>query len=313
MVESQGGWAGKTVLVTGATGFIGTALCHRLACDGAQVHAMARHAGEPRAGITAVQADASDYDRVERVMRQVKPHTVFHLAGYVTGVRDAQAVLPALQSNTVGTVNVLQAAMEHHCKRFVLASSMEEPEIGAGAEPPSSPYAASKQAATSFARMYHQIYDFPVTIARIFMAYGPGQADPRRLIPHVIYSLLQGKEPKLGAGDRQVDWIYIDDVVEGLLACGIRGGLNGKQVDIGTGQTILLRDLVRRIYAQMAPGREPRFGALPARAFEQVRVADQEEAFRVTGWKPKVSLDEGLRRMIASLREASSDAETVLS
>lgn len=120
------------------------------------------------------------------------------------------------------TVNLLTVAAEMGCcERIILTGSHDEPdpdESSADTFVPSSPYAASKLAANSYARMFHALYQLPVSIARIYMAYGPAQRDLNKLIPYVILSLLRGQTPRLSTGRRPMGWIYIDDVIDGMIA-----------------------------------------------------------------------------------------------
>ena len=81
--------------------------------------------------------------------------------------------------------------------------------------------------------MFHQLWGTPVVLARLFMVYGPEQRDLTKPVPHVIVSLLQGREPQLASGKRPVDWVYVDDVVDGLVRVGLVPALEGQQVDLG--------------------------------------------------------------------------------
>ncbi len=123
------------------------------------------------------------------------------------------------------------ACTEIGCHRIVLAGSLEEPDLDQGSGPPSSPYAAAKWASNAYARMFHDLYQTPVVTAKLFMVYGPEQ-NPRFLIPHVISSLLEGVAPKVSSGNRSVDWIYVDDVVSGLLAMADAPDIEGGTIDL---------------------------------------------------------------------------------
>lgn len=83
--------------------------------------------------------------------------------------------------------------------------------------------------------MFHALYKVPVTLARLFMVYGPGQKDLKKLVPYVILARLQGEDVKLSSGTRPVDWVYVDDVVEGLVRMSRQAGVAGQRIDLGTG------------------------------------------------------------------------------
>ena len=236
-------YSDKNVLVTGATGFIGPHVCRKLAELGANVFAVARNIKDPFddnvKNIQVVKADFSKIDIVEEVFEDIKPDYTFHLAGLAAGGRGIDLIEPTFQSNLVTSINVLKTIAEKKPGRLIIIGSMEEPTFEDRETIPSSPYAASKLASSSYARMFHKLYETDVVIARLFMIYGPGNQPPKKLLPHVINSLLENESPKLGSGSRLIDWIYIDDVVDGLLTLGLADGIDGETLDIGTGTLIL--------------------------------------------------------------------------
>jgi len=305
--------SGRRVLVTGASGFIGAHLCRELERLGAELHATSRRERHEE-GWRWHRVELADAGGVADLVERVRPEVVFHLASHVAGSRDRSLVLPTFGANLASTVHLLDAVTRTGgCRRFVQVGSMEEREPGEGDEPPASPYAAAKAAATAYCRMFHRLYDTPVVLARLFMVYGPAQGDLKKLIPYLILELLRGGEPKLSSGERPVDWIYVDDVVRGLLRAGFRSGrdrpgrdrpgrarpgLEGRRVDLGSGEVVTIRELVERLYRIVGVDAAPPFGTLPDRPMEQVRKARVEESAELLGWRPEVGLDEGLRRTV---------------
>ena len=292
----------KRVLVTGASGFIGSHLCHRLVKEDAVVHAISRTTQlSLSSGIHHLQADISDYDSAHRVFVQAKPDIIFHLAGYVQGSRDLEHARPALYGNLVTTVNLLTVAAEIGCERIVLTGSQDEPdpdEATADTFVPPSPYAASKLAANSYARMFHALYQLPVSVARIYMAYGPAQRDLNKLIPYVILSLLRGQTPRLSSGTRPMDWIYVDDVVDGMIATAQSRTVDGQTIGLGTGIAHTAHDAATKIVTLMAPGATLAAGAMPDRPMEKARLGNVAETRAKIDWQPAISFDEGLRRTV---------------
>ncbi|TVL99217.1 MAG: NAD-dependent dehydratase [Candidatus Brocadia sp. WS118] len=287
--------AGQKIFITGASGFIGSQLCRTLCNSGAEVYGISRKIPcEKEYILRWRQGDLKDIGLIRNLLSDIKPEVIFHLASHVTGSRSLENVLPTFHSNFYATVNILTAATEAGCRRIILAGSLEEAESDGTEVVPCSPYAAAKWASSAYARMFHALYKTPAVIARLFMVYGPGQQDLNKLIPYVTLSLLQNQSPKLSSGMRQVDWIYVEDVVDGLIALAQAKNVEGCTVDLGSGRLVPIRTVVE-ITANLINSRgKPLFGAISDRPMEQVKVARTEKTYSLIGWKPKISLERGL-------------------
>lgn len=289
---------GDRVLVTGASGFLGSHLCRRLLQRGVEVHAVSRTlGGAPSENPRWWKVDLEDYAAVKSLFEHVKPHVVVHLSGYATGDPDIRHVLPTFRSQLLSTVHLLTISAEMGCRRIVLTGSLTEPQAGQVDSPPSSAYAASKWASSAFGRMFQRLYQTPVVIVRVFMTYGPNQ-NPKKVIPYTIRSLMRGDQPKLTSGKWPVDWIYVDDVIDGFIAAMEVSGIEGLTLDLGTGQLVSVEAIIRQIVEIMGVSIEPQFGALSSRVCEEVRAADIGQTRRILGWQPKISLYEGLKRTV---------------
>lgn len=292
---------GVSVLVTGASGFVGARLVDELRVRGARVAGVSREA-RPEAPDAPrwLRGDLADPAAVDRLFEAARPEVVFHLASWVSGRRELSDVRPAFEANLASAVNLLVAATRSGCRRVVLAGSMEEPDLAAG-EAPGSPYAAAKAAQALYARFFRALYATPVVTARIFMVYGPGQRDLAKVVPYSILRGLAGEAAELASGARPVDWIHVDDVARGLVALAEAPGIEGETLDLGRGETVTVGEIVARIAAKLgAP--PPRLGARPDRPLETARVADPERTFAATGFRPAVGLDEGLDSTLAWYR-----------
>ena len=292
-----------TSLVTGASGFIGSHLCQRLIQVGHTVHAISRQAprecGHEKTDIRWWQADLADSVAVHDIVSHIKPDLVFHLASCVHGAREPQHVLPMFQSNLMSTVNLLTVLSDIGCQRVVLTGSLEEPDPSGTQAVPCSPYAAAKWASSGYARMFHALYQVPIVLLRVFMVYGPAQHDVNKLIPYAIRTLLRAEAPKLSSGQRQVDWIYVDDVVEACLAAARAEGIEGQTIDVGSGALVSIRTVIEHLVRIVNPQIEPLFGALPERPLEQVRVADTASSQALMHWQPRTTLETGLKNTVA--------------
>lgn len=301
------------VLITGASGFIGLHLCERLTQLGASVHGISRTARTAASEhMTWWQGDVGDIESVRRLFKEIGPDTVFHLASHVYGAPNLEHVLPTFRANLQSTVNLLTAGAEMGCRRMVLTGSLAEPVYEQGERFPSSPYAAAKWASSAYGRMFHALYGLPVILTRVFMVYGPAQRDLTKLIPYVTLSLLQGKAPKISSGARMVDWIYVDDLIDGFIAVATANGIEGSTIDLGSGNLVSIREIVERLESIVQGGPPASFGALQDRPLEPVRVANVKETSSRIGWKPVHSLETGLRTTVgwyrAHLAELTGDS-----
>jgi UDP-glucose 4-epimerase len=292
------------VLVTGASGFIGSHLCKRLRGSGCEVHGVSRAQRSSDEGVSQWwRSNLSEPSEVFEIVKAIKPGVVFHLSSFVTGSRSLDVVLPTFQANLASTVNLLTALSKVDCQRILLIGSMEEPQLDKLLPSSISPYAASKWSCSIYGRLFHSLYRLPVTILHLFMVYGPGQMDLNKLIPYVTVSLLNNEPPKLSSGTRKVDWIYIDDVVDALIACAQVEGIEGETVEVGSGSLVTVREMAENLTHAISSKAKPDFGALEDRAFENVRVADAEKTFRQLGWKARVPIREGLKRTVEWYKE----------
>jgi UDP-glucose 4-epimerase len=289
--------SGKRILITGAGGFIGRKLASQLIKKGAEVHGTSRsERNGDRLPITWWQGSFEDLDTGRKIMENARPDIIVHLSGMVTAVNRMENVLPAYHSLLTSTVNLLTLAGNARCERILIIGSSNEP-VGMD---PNSPYAAAKFASSMYGRMFNRLYELPVVIARPFVGYGPGQpAD--KIIPYVISQLINGEQPKLSSGSWKTDWVYIDDMVEGVLRCALMPGIEGCTIDIGTGELTSVREIVEKIVILLEPSVNPQFGALPDRFSEHTPVANTSYTWEKIRWKASVSLNEGLKRTVAEV------------
>lgn len=288
--------AGKSILVTGASGFIGTHVCRRLLAAGASVVGCRRGpAGSSADAVEWRTVDLRDPDAVGRLVADVRPYAVIHLASRVSGSRDVAEAYAMFQANLASTVQLLGAAEEFGA-RVVLAGSTEEPFPGASLEtPPRSPYAASKWAAAAYVRMFGHLWGVHGAVLRPSMVYGPEQMDVRKLVPYTIVCLLRGESPRLASGRRMSDWVHVSDVANAFVAAIDVASPAVPTLDVGSGEFHSVRHVVERLAAIVGDGIEPLFGARPDPPDEAGRPVDLETAAAMLGYQPAVSLEAGLR------------------
>ena len=292
------GWADVPVVVTGASGFIGSHLVRRLTDLGARVHMVSRHPRFAADGCDWHAADLTDVDKCVELIGDLAPDVVFHLSSAATGARDVDLVVPLMAANQVAAVNLLTAiAKSAPTARVVFAGSLEEPHHGEDPTP-RSPYAAAKWAATGYARMFYSLWNMRVSVLRISMAYGPDQPDVTKLVPYATLALLRGSQPQLSSGARWVDWVYVDDVVDSLVRTAETEATIGQVFDICSGQPVSIRDTMELLTMIIGSDGRPHFGAVADRPLDQQRRGDPRPAAELMDWRATTPLEEGLRKTV---------------
>ncbi|MEO8679080.1 MAG: SDR family NAD(P)-dependent oxidoreductase [Vicinamibacterales bacterium] len=307
-------WRGRTVLVTGAAGFIGSHLVERLVAEGARIRALVRYTSmgsrgwldrSPVAGdVEFVSSDIGDAGAVGRAMKGVD--TVFHLAALIGIPYSYVAPDSYVRTNVEGTAVVLRAALEANVRRVVHTSTSEvygtALTVPISEEHPlqtQSPYAASKAGADLLAWSYHRSFGLGVSIVRPFNTFGPRQST-RAVIPTIITQALSGIEIKLGTVSPTRDFTYVLDTVEGFLRVADADTAVGSVVNIGSGEEISIGDLARVIVELTGSKAAVRLDAArerPATSEVERLCADNTRA-RAIGWTPARSLREGLTETI---------------
>lgn len=305
------------VLVTGASGFIGTRLVERLVGLGADVRAFVHYNSRsdyglldllPNEVLKAVDIAPGDLKDGDAVRRAVKGcEVVFHLGALVSIPYSYRNPYDMVQTNVSGTANVLNAAREFGVARIVHTSTSEtygtaqyqpidefHPLVG------QSPYSASKIGADKLAESYYLSFGMPVATIRPFNTYGPGQS-ARAVIPTIVSQALAGDTIRIGSTDPKRDFNYVDDTVAGFLAVANNHAALGEVINIGSGRTVSIAHVIEEVSRIL--GREFEIVTDPARIRPEksevgLLLADTRKAERLLGWKPGVPLEEGLRRTV---------------
>lgn len=297
------------ILITGAEGFIGSHLVRRLAGEGARVSTLVRpgadlsRLADLEGKIDIHLLDIREGEALARLAADLRPRLIFHLAAVTDPSRSPAGLDRCLAVNFSGTLNLLRALENLDYERLIAVDTAEV--YGRNPAPfreempldPVSPYSLSKAAATLLCRTWAAAYGAPVTILRLFLVYGPGQGE-ERFLPQLIAAGLSGRPLKMTPGEQTREYTYIDDVVEGFLQAARRGPV-GEVINLGSGEEISLRDLVR--LAGEAMGREIAIDPqhLPYRENEIPRfVGDHTRAAALLGWRPAISLTTGLDRTV---------------
>lgn len=321
------------LLITGGAGFIGSAVVRLAVARGHEVinldaltyaaclENVASVADSPR--YSFVHADIRDRAALDRVFAQHAPEAVLHLAAESHVDRSIDGPGTFVETNITGTYNLLEAARGHwHAQgrperfRFqhistdeVYGSLPADPTVKFTEDTsydPRSPYSASKAASDHLVRAWHETYGLPILITNCSNNYGPFHF-PEKLIPVVILNALAGKPlPIYGDGSNVRDWLYVEDHAEALLTV-LERGVPGRSYNIGGENELSNLELVRRLCAvldELAPREDGQSYAgqisfVADRPGHDARYAIDPARIRAElGWRPSVTVDEGLRRTV---------------
>ncbi len=300
------------VLLTGATGFIGSHLARRLVAEGAEVHAVTSTVSsvypvrltDLRDDIALHEGCLTDRSAMDKVAAAVRPQYVFHLGAFTHVGKSWQRVDECIQSNIQGTVNLLHALEPYPYERFVYTGTseiygdIEVPFVETANVRPISPYSVSKYAGECFCTMFHQGRGWPIVMLRPFNAYGPAQT-PDRIVPETIVRALRGEEIRISSGVQTREFNFVEDLADGFVRAALTPGLEGEVINLGCGEEVTIRELVEMIVDLLGNPVSPNFGALPHRPTEIWRMyCDPSKATKLLGWKPAHTLREGLIRTI---------------
>lgn len=306
----------KKVLVTGADGFIGSHLTEMLVAEGYEVRALAQYnsfnswgwldSSPIKQDIEVVTGDVRDPFFCKEISKNVD--VVFHLAALIAIPFSYIAPQSYVETNVTGTLNMCKAAMDTGVSRIIHTSTSEVygtaqyvPIDEKHPLQPQSPYSASKIAADAMAMSFFNSFNLPLTIARPFNTYGPRQS-ARAVIPTIISQIASGKkEINLGDMTPTRDFNYVSDTCRGFLALAKSQATVGKTVNIGSNFEISIKDtleLIKKIMQSDVKIIHDAERVRPKNSEVHRLWCDNTQIHSMTGFKPEVSIEEGLRRTI---------------
>jgi len=310
---------GKTILITGADGFIGSHVVEALLEEGCKVKAFVYYnsfnswgwldsfSKQQLDGIEIFAGDIRDPNGVRTAMKGVD--VVLHLAALIAIPFSYHSPDNYVDTNIKGTLNILQAARDLGIEKILVTSTSEvygtalyvpidekHPKQG------QSPYSATKIGADSIAESFYRSFNMPITIVRPFNTYGPRQS-ARAVIPTIITQLLSGqKEVKLGAVHPTRDLVFVKDTAQGFLELAKADNVGGEEINIATENEISVGDLANKLIQQINPSAmvvSEDLRMRPEKSEVERLLGSREKITRLTGWQPKYSLDEGLAETIS--------------
>lgn len=309
-------YAGKTVLVTGGAGAIGSNLCRELVRLGARVLILDDLSSGQRwnvpscQGVLYTEGDILDEVALKRVFAE-RPQIVYHLAAFFANQNSLDYPERDLMVNGMGTLRVLEYSNLTGVERFVFASSGCTVYSGDAPLPLTedyismnltTPYQVTKMLGELYCNFYFNNYGLKVVKTRFFNNYGPGEVPGqyRNVIPNFIYYAMKGLPlPITGEGDETRDFTYVDDTVDGLLRVGVMEAAIGKEFNLATARETRIGDLAHLINKLV--GNEAGVLSASKRKWDNKsrRLASIDRAKRLLGYDPQTSLEVGLPKTIA--------------
>jgi CDP-glucose 4,6-dehydratase len=322
-VTAGGGWRDRPVFVTGATGLLGGWLVDALLARGAHVVGLVRD-GIPRSRLVAerlidridvVRGDVTDYFCVERALAEFEIECVFHLAAQtIVGIAN-RSPLSTFETNVRGTWNVLEASRRQPTVRRVIVASSDKaygdqerlPYDESTPLQGRHPYDVSKSAADLIAQSYWTTFGLRTAVTRCGNLFGGGDLNWNRVVPGTIRSVLQGSPPVIRSNGRLVrDYLYVEDAVDAYLAVAEAlaetDAVAGQGLNVSYGEPQSVIELVGRLLTILA--RPDLVPTILDEATNEIgeQYLDAGRARKLTGWAPRVGLDEGLARTVAWYR-----------
>ncbi|MCB2343236.1 NAD-dependent epimerase/dehydratase family protein [Clostridium estertheticum] len=299
----------KSVLITGASGFVGSCLARRLLNESYKIHILARDStnlwriSDIVNEVEIHNVDLIDSEKISKLASDINIDQVYHLATY-GGYHYQNKVEDIINTNVIGTFNLFREFSKKGIEMFVNTSSSSE--YGEKFEPmseemrvtPNNIYGASKAAGTILCSTYAKTNKVPLVTLRLFSPYGYYDAKTR-LIPTVITSCLRGKEIKLSQKDSKRDFVFIDDVVEAYLAASRLVNSNGEIFNIGSGIQYTTEEIVSNILKLISNDSNVSWKNDLSRQYEPLMwVSNNKNAYEKLKWEPKVEINEGLNKTI---------------
>lgn len=313
----------RTILVTGGAGFIGARLVRQLVAGGHTVALITRANTDlsrirdllPR--VRHVTGDLADRAAVRELVRVMRPAGVFHLAASVVMSGQLAPTHEVINTNFLGTVNLLDAAAEAGCGFFVQAGSSFE--YGIVTHPlaeddhcrPVELYGVTKLAATRYGQALALVKELPVLTLRLFTPYGPG-IQQGRLVERVVSAALAGAPLALTDPRVTRDFIFVDDVVAAFVeAARLAPSHRGEVFNVGSGTAATLAQLVALVQSQTGSQSEVRWHTAASPPYDRgYWCADMRKTFAAFSWRPRTDLAAGMAEFISWCRREPTQSAT---
>jgi NAD dependent epimerase/dehydratase len=316
-------WNDKSVLITGAGGFVGSHLTEKLVDTGARVRAFVRYNSRndwgmlrllPKHKLNEIEIFAGDLRDSQAIRRAFqKREIVFHLGSLIAIPYSYMHPRDTIETNVIGALNVMSAAKEAGVERVIHTSTSEV--YGTAIYVPmdekhplqgQSPYSASKIGADMVAESFHRSFGLPVSIIRPFNTFGPRQS-ARAVIPTIIIQALAATpQISLGSVFPTRDYTYVNDLVSAFIRIAESGDSIGEVINIGSGSEISIGDIAKKVLSILSIDKPITLDdkrVRPAKSEVERLCCDNTKAKRLLGWEPETTFDMGLQKTIQWISE----------
>ncbi|MBW3496108.1 NAD(P)-dependent oxidoreductase [Bacillus sp. FDAARGOS_1420] len=299
----------KTFLITGGYGFIGSHLIRRLLNLQAKIVLFIRTSSNPwrlkdaLKNIETYEVDIRNKMQVQDAIKKINPDYIFHLAAY--GVNSAHTdYINAIETNIIGTCNIIQAAKLVNCKKIINMGSSSE--YGNKMEPihekmlltPVDIYGSTKAAGTILAHQIASENNISLITLRPFGIFGEAE-DPHKLFSYIILQVLQNKDVNLTLCNQLRDYCYIENIIDVCILAVENTTVQNEIFNIGSGNIYPLKHYVELLYKHLNTNSRPNYGAIPSRTNERwLPEADIQKIKNFLSWEPRITIEEGIIKTI---------------
>ena len=299
------------VLIVGGSGFIGRNLVEgfkELAAHVYSTHTLNSDFNFDHPNVSNIKLDLSSESKTSKIIKEISPDYVFNVSGYINHSPFFKEGFDVIKNHYISTLNLINALGQINIKSYIHTGSSDEygnlssPQFEKLQENPMTPYSASKVAITHTLKAITHSDNFPATILKLFIVYGPHQGQGR-LIPDVIQTLLEGNEIRVSSGDQKRDFCYIGDIIDAFKLSAVTKEAIGQSINIGSGSSIPVVDIVKKIESKVGSGKVI-YGGKKIRDHENLDLyPDISLAKRILEWQPSTDIDKGIDQTIQYYRD----------
>ncbi len=296
---------GYKLLVLGGSGFIGSHVAQRGINNGYETFVICKLL-PPKSkrikGVNYINLDICHQNEFKKITN-ISFNYVVNLSGYIDHSSFFKSGKELIDMHFNSIVNLIFHLKKDKLIRFVQIGSSDEygdniaPQNEAQIEKPFSPYSFAKSVSTNFIQYLFKNENFPGTIIRPFIIYGPGQKTDR-LIPYVITKAINNEKFSVSSGEQIRDFLYVDDAVDAIFLALENDLANGRVINIGSGDPRSVKSVIEKIVKEIGSGK-PLYGELKSRDGENLKLYPNIElAKKLLNWEPKISIESGLKKII---------------